>query len=97
MIKYIVDYKTSKLITLAKAEGNVFEFAGAYDRKCFLVAEDLLKKQVEQEKLGKKKKIIKVMRLIDKVSAQLIAAESLPFYSSNLFYNISQEEDYSIK
>ncbi len=90
MIKYIVDYKTDKLITLAKAEDNVFELAGAYDRKCFLVAEDLLKKQVEQEKLGKKKEIIKVVRLIDNVGAQLIAAESLSFYSPNLFYNISK-------
>ncbi len=97
MIKYMVNYKTSKQITLAKAEGNVFELAGVYDRKCFLVAEDLLKKQVEQEKIGKQKEIVKVVRLIDKVGAQLIAAESLPFYSPNFFYNIIQEKDFSSK
>ncbi len=95
MIKFIVDYKTDKQITLAKAEGNVFELAGAYNRKCFLTAEDLLKKQVEEEKHGKNKEIVKVVRLVDKVGAQLISAESLPFYSPNLFYNINQEEDYS--
>ena len=95
--EYIVNDKTSKQITLAKAEGNVYELAGVYDRKCFLVAENLLKKQVEQEKLSKKKEIVKVVRLVDKVGAQLIAAESLPFYSSNLFYNINQEKDFLSK
>ena len=95
LIKYLVDFKTTKNITLTKAEGNVYELAGVYSRKCFLTAEDLLKKQVHQNKTENKNEHVKVVRLIDSIGAQLIAAETLPFYSPNIFYSLEDVKNYS--
>ncbi len=90
LIKYIVEYETEKLITLPKSEGNIFELAGRYDRKCIVEAEEILKKNINDEKHSNKKNPPEVVSLIDKVQAQLIAAESLPFYSPTIFFTLEE-------
>jgi len=34
MIKYLIDFKTEKLITIAKAAGYIQQLAGMYSKEC---------------------------------------------------------------
>jgi molybdenum cofactor guanylyltransferase len=92
MIEYLVDYRSSALITLAKAEDEVQKLAGVYLKKCFIPAEEILKKHTDSLKPGEKKEC-RLSKLIDTVGVQLISAEILPFYSSEIFFRVSNYQD----
>ena len=49
MIKYIVDYKTKKLITIAKADGYIQQLAGKYSKECAYEAEQFLNKVLDRK------------------------------------------------
>ena len=60
MIKYIVDYKTEKLITVTKADGYIQQLAGRYSKECAIEAENFLNDQLsaEQKASNKRKGIL---------------------------------------
>jgi len=37
-----------------------------------------------------------VLRLIELVGTEIISAESLPFYSEDLYFNMNRTEDYNL-
>ena len=96
MIKYLVDYRTGKLITIAKADGFVQQLAGKYARVCLNEAENILKEQLEIESRNKiqEKRRCNVLKLIDRVGAEIIDAENLSFYKEDLYFNMNKTEDY---
>ncbi len=98
MINYLIEYKTDKLITIAKADGFIQQLAGKYSKECLSPAEKILKEVVNNENRNviQKKRKCNVLSLIDIVGAEIISAESLPFYSEDLYFNMNRTEDYNM-
>ena len=98
MIKYLIDYKTDKLVTIAKADGFIQQLAGKYSKACLSDTEDILKEYLEAERRDdvQKKRRCNVLKLIDRVGAEIINAEELPFYSEDLYFNMNKTEDYEL-
>ena len=98
MIKYLVDYETDKLITVAKADGFIQQLAGKYSKQCLADAEEILKDQLEAERRDdvQTKRRCNVLKLIDRVGAEIIDAEKLPFYNEDLYFNMNKTEDYRL-
>jgi len=98
MIKYIVDFKTEKLITIAKADGYIQQLAGKYSMDCLNTAEEILEEYVNLENRNNNqvRRRCNVLKLIDKVGAEIISAESLTFYKKELFFNMNKVEDYNL-
>ncbi len=98
MIKYIVDIKTEKLITVARANGYIQQLAGKYSKGCAREAEKILNEQLskEIETSEQKNKNLNVLKLIEMVGAEIISAESLTFYKEEIFFNMNEVEDYNL-
>jgi len=98
MINYLIDYKTEKLITVAKADGFIQQLAGKYSKECLSPAEKILKEVVNNENRNviQKKRKCNVLSLIDLIGAEIIPAESLPFYSEDLYFNMNKTEEYNL-
>ncbi len=98
MIEYLIDFQTNKLITIARADGYIQQLAGKYSKDCLVAAEDILKEQVniENRNTKQRKRGCNVLKLIDKVGAEIISAESLPFYNEDLYFNVNRTEDYNL-
>lgn len=98
MIKYLIEYKTNKLITVAKADGFIQQLAGKYSKECLFPSEKILKEVVNDENrdVVQKKRKCNVLSLIDVVGAEIISAESLPFYDEDLYFNMNRTKDYNL-
>ena len=98
MINYLIEYKTNKLIAVAKADGFIQQLAGKYSKECISPSEKILKEGVNNENRDgvQKKRKCSVLRLIDTVGAEIIPAESLPFYKEDLYFNMNHTEDYNL-
>ena len=98
MIKYLVEFNTDKPITIAKADGFIQQLCGVYDKKCLPAAEEILSSQNETSTMhnGSKKIRCKVLDLIDKIGAEIIDAESLPFYEKDIYFNMNRKSDFKI-
>jgi len=96
IIKYLFDFKTEKLITVAEADGYIQQLAGKYSKESVYEAEKILNDQLSAEAKGgnQTKKDISALKLINKVGAEIISAESLPFYKEEIFFNMNNVEDY---
>jgi len=72
MINYLIEYKTNKLITVAKADGFIQQLAGKYSKECLSPSEKILKEVVNNENRDavQKKRKCNVLRLIDLVGAE---------------------------
>ncbi len=97
-IKYIVEFKTEKIITVAKADGYIQQLAGKYSKECVYEAEKILNDQQRAEReCGKqKKKNISALKLINRIGAEIISAESLQFYKEEIFFNMNDFKDYKL-
>lgn len=96
MIKYLINFPTSKLVTITKAEGFVQQLCGVYSKECLLPAEKILNMQRQGEKRDsdQEKRGCKVLSLVHEVGAEIIEAESLPFYHPDLFFNMNKQDDF---
>ncbi len=96
MIKYLVDYKTNKPVTIAKADGFIQQLCGVYHKSCLQPAENILSSNINAEGRNEeqKKRGCKVLGLIDIVGAEIIEAESLHFYKKDTFFNMNKRSDY---
>jgi molybdopterin-guanine dinucleotide biosynthesis protein A len=98
MIEYLVGFKTNKLITVAQADGYIQQLAGKYSKDCLNTAEEILEEQlnIENRNTEQKKRGCNVLRLINRIGAEIISAESLPFYNKDLFFNVNKSADYNL-
>lgn len=97
MISYLVSYKTDKLITIAKADGFIQQLCGVYNKECIPYAAEILFNQINSDEKNpeQKKRGCKVLRLIDVVGAEIINAETVPFYKKDIFFNMNKKEDFN--
>ncbi len=98
MIEYLVEFKTNKLITVARADGYIQQLAGKYSKDCLKTAEEILQEQlnIENRNTEQKKRGCNVLRLINRIGAEIISAESLPFYNDDLYFNVNKTADYDL-
>jgi len=95
MIKYIVERKTEKPISVCKADGFIQQLAGRYSKKVLPLAEEILISYTEEIRAGKQKnRKCNVLNLLDKAGSEIIDAEDLSFYKENIFFNMNRPEDY---
>ncbi len=96
MIKYLIDFKTNKPITIARADGYIQQLCGLYDKSCTESAEEILRTELSTEERNRdqKKRGCRVLTLVDKAGAEIIDAQILPFYSSGMYFNMNKREDY---
>lgn len=96
LIKFLVDYKTDKLITVGKANGKIQHLAGLYSKKCLETAEQLLSdytiKNPSSESRGKNN--ASVLSLLDIIEAEILSVDKQAFYNEDLFFNMNTMEDY---
>ncbi len=98
MIMYLCDYKTDKPVTIAKADGFIQQLCGLYDKRCLPYAEEILssKKNIEGREENQMRRKCMVLNLIDITGAEIIPAESLPFYQKDTFFNMNNKKDFLI-
>lgn len=98
MISYLATYKTDKLITVAKADGFIQQLCGLYNKECIPYASEILSTQTNSDEKNpeQKKRGCKVLGLIDVVGAEIINAETVPFYKKDIFFNMNKKEDFNI-
>lgn len=96
MIKYLVEYKTNKPITIAKADGFIQQLCGIYNKSCKPYTENILSANTNHEGRNgdQKKRECKVLGLLDMIGAEIIEAELLPFYKKDIFFNMNKRTDY---
>ena len=97
MIKYIVDFPTNKKITIAKADGFIQQLVGTYNRDINVSIEETFKSQLrgDERDNNQHKRGCRVLSLIDKVGAEIINAESLPFYKPGTYFNMNKQDDFN--
>jgi len=89
------DLYTTKV---SKADGFVQQLAGKYSKECLSPSEKILRKQINNENRDavQKKRKCNVLRLIELVGTEIISAESLPYYSEDLYFNMNRTKDYNL-
>lgn len=97
MIKYLVEFKTKKSITIAKADGFIQQLVGIYFRDINVAVEEILKSQlsVDERNNNQLKRGCKVLSLVNKVGAEIINTESLPFYKPDTYFNMNKQNDFN--
>lgn len=97
MIKYLVDFKTEKPITIAKADGFIQQLVGIYNRDILVAINETLKSQSELEKRNddQLKRGCRVLSLVNKVGAEIISADELSFYRADTYFNMNKQSDYN--
>lgn len=96
MIDYIVNYRTDKMITIARAGGFIQQLCGIYHRSSIPGAEKILlgKETSEERSPEQKKRRCSVLELADNLGAEIIDASVLPFYSDDMYYNMNRKEEF---
>jgi molybdenum cofactor guanylyltransferase len=98
MIRYLVDYPTDKLITIARADGYIQQLVGIYNRDIIVTAEDILEKEklVDERNSDQRRRGCKVLSLVNQVGAEIINTDSLSFYIPDTYFNMNKTEDFNI-
>ncbi|MEE9429503.1 MAG: molybdenum cofactor guanylyltransferase [Melioribacteraceae bacterium] len=99
IIKFLIDYKSSKEILLPKVKNNIYSLCGIYKKSCINKAEKLLRKATTENSsdnsLRKNKKTkVKLFDLINNLETDIIDVEQQSFYNKDLFFNMNTNEDY---
>ncbi len=84
IVKYIVNYKTQKPITLCKADGYIQQLVGVYSKQLLPIIENIFN-------TGKRHS---VLSLLDKVESEIIEIEKTDIYEKDTFLNMNCKEDY---
>ena len=91
LIGFLIEYRSNKKIILPIADGRIQNLCGVYSKSIVVVIEKIL---LESEKNKNVKGSI--YELIEKVKADIVEIDSLPFYNKNIFLNMNTPEDYKI-
>ena len=93
VIKSIVEFKTDKPITVCRSEGFIQHLAGRYSKSILNNTIKLLQ-GAELSSHGNGKHNANVHSLLHEVRFEIIAAESIPGYYPEVFFNMNNKEDY---
>ena len=99
VIKYLVEYPTDKLITIARADNYVQQLCGIYNRSLIHYIVNI----IDENRTGEDesnpiqyKRGCSVLELVKNVPAKIInIEEEYPDYHPGTFYNMNRPEEYS--
>ena len=95
LIKYILEFKTEKPITICKADGFIQQLAGKYSKSVLENTEELLLEGIKETRdSNQKKRKCAVLSLIDSLNAEIIEIQNVDFYKEGTFNNMNRPEDY---
>lgn len=93
VIEFIINYNTSKPITVINADGYIQHLCGIYKKSIVNEAEILLKEN-SLNKDSKEKSKCNVFSLIDITGAEILESSQIPFYKAGMFLNVNTPDDY---
>jgi len=99
IIRFITDYKTTRHITIANADGYNQQLCGIYCKSCLPIIEDILSQNDLEESRSdeQKKRRCKVMTLVGIFEGTIIDIEKeYTFYKQNTFLNMNKPEEYKM-
>lgn len=99
IIRFISDYKSSKPIVIAKADGYNQQLCGIYSKTCLPYIDKILNKQdcEEPRTTGEKKRRCKLMTLVHTMEGTIIDIEKeYKLYKPNSFLNMNKPEEYEL-
>jgi molybdopterin-guanine dinucleotide biosynthesis protein A len=98
MIKYLVDYPTDKLITIAKADGFIQQLVGIYNRDIIVAVKEILgkEKSIDERNSDQQKRGCRVLSLVNQIGAEIINTDSLSFYIPDTYFNMNSINDFNL-
>jgi molybdopterin-guanine dinucleotide biosynthesis protein A len=97
VIAYLINYPTTRPITIAKADNFIQQLCGLYDKSVLPLSEEILKTAVEAEQRhpDQKRRGCRVLELVNAAGAEIIDIEKeYPFYIPGTFFNMNKPAEY---
>jgi len=94
LIKYIIDYKSDKLIRYCLASGRHHYLAGIYRKELLLEIERIFASVTNSPE--KKDQHFSIRNLLENIESETIQIENLSFYNDELFFNLNTQEDFEL-
>jgi molybdopterin-guanine dinucleotide biosynthesis protein A len=98
VIKYIVDYPTTKPITITKADNFVQQLCGVYDKSLIPAIDNIIRKETDvtdERNSDQKKRGCRVLDLVNNTESAIIDIEKeYKDYHPGTFYNMNRPEEY---
>jgi molybdopterin-guanine dinucleotide biosynthesis protein A len=99
VMKYLIEYPTDKLITIAKADNFVQQLCGVYSQSLISFIENIIEKndtERDERNPDQRKRGCSVLELVKKVPAEIIDIEKeYKDYHPGTFYNMNRPEEYN--
>ena len=99
VIEYLVEYRTDKLITIAKADNFIQQLCGIYIKSLIPYIENIIEKNNtpgDERNPAQNKRGCSVLELIKNVPTEIIEIEKeYKDYIPGTFYNMNRPEEYS--
>lgn len=99
VIKYLAEFPTDKLITIAKADNFVQQLCGLYSQSLIPYIENIIEKNLsggDERDTKQEKRGCSVLELIKNVPAEIINIErEYKDYKPGTFYNMNRPEEYN--
>jgi molybdopterin-guanine dinucleotide biosynthesis protein A len=99
VIKYLVEFPTSKPITITRADNFIQQLCGVYSRSLIPVIEKIISENLKLNQDARnpeqKKRGCRVLQLVKSVDSDIIDIEKdYKFYIPGTFYNMNNPEEY---
>ncbi|MBI9071615.1 MAG: molybdenum cofactor guanylyltransferase [Melioribacteraceae bacterium] len=92
MIKYIVEYKTAKNVVLPEWENRIERLFGVYSKNNLPVFEQVFIGN-DRNITDKNDKRYKLYSIIEKLNAEILKVDDLPFFRHDMFFNMNDKEE----
>jgi molybdopterin-guanine dinucleotide biosynthesis protein A len=98
VIKYIVEYPTTKPITITKADNFIQQLCGLYDKSLISAIDKIIQKEIavtDERNPDQKKRGCSVLDLVNNTESAIIDIEKeFKDYQPGTFYNMNRPEEY---
>jgi len=94
LIKYIIEFKSDKLIRYCLASGLHHYLAGIYRKELHLEIERIFASVTNSPE--KKDQHFSIRNLLENIESETIQIENLSFYNDELFFNLNTQEDFEL-
>jgi molybdenum cofactor guanylyltransferase len=99
VIKYLIEYSTNKLITIARADNFIQQLCGVYHQSLVPYIENIIDKNIaggDERNPVQNKRGCSVLELVKNVPAEIIDIEKeYQDYHPGTFYNMNRPEEYN--
>ena len=97
MIRYLIEFKTDKFITVAKADGFIQQLVGIYNRDILVTVKETLVSQLSDDERNNDqlKRGCKVLSLLNTIGAEIINTQCLSFYTPDTYFNMNKQNDFN--